>query len=159
MPHRRCLEIRRGWESQKRTFIRETMKLNWNFCRGGEGFKLKIPSLASWIFSGTTLKKGWNLIINLRSERFLRVVIGTLAQISNPVFDKWKLNKHSGQCNNNYLFTFFLDYSAQFFLCHFLEYKLWDLHLPLFLDSKICYPAAVKREVITCRSNHHVCVL
>ena len=49
------LEIPRGdgW-SQKPKLLKENMKLNWNFHRGG-GFKPKKPSMAGvWIFSGTT---------------------------------------------------------------------------------------------------------
>ena len=63
-PQGRPLEILRGRGSQKPTFLKESMKLNWNFQRGvGVGVQPQNPSVVGvWIFSGTTqLSVAWLL--------------------------------------------------------------------------------------------------
>jgi len=53
-PHGWPLEILRGWGFQRPKFSKESMKLNWNFCRGG-GVESEKPFMGEiWIFSGTT---------------------------------------------------------------------------------------------------------
>ena len=43
-----------GGGAEEPRFVKESMKLNWNFQRG-RGFQTKNPSIGeAWIFSGTT---------------------------------------------------------------------------------------------------------
>jgi len=60
--HGRSLEIPRGGGPQQPKFFKESMRLNWNFQRGG-GIQTRKPSVGGvWIFSGTTHSR------TLRSE-------------------------------------------------------------------------------------------
>ena len=59
-PHRRDWNFLGGGVSLRPKNLKECMKFNWNFQRGG-GVLEKIPSVGEvWIFSGTTQCSRWN---------------------------------------------------------------------------------------------------
>ena len=48
------MEFQGGGGFQKPCFLKESMRLKWNFQRGGRGVQTKKPSVGGvWIFSGT----------------------------------------------------------------------------------------------------------
>ena len=72
-------KFRGGGGSQKSTFLKERMKLNWNFQRSG-GSKTKKPSMAGvWIFSETK----HCLVTKMKSDPFKPFI---LKKLTNNVF-------------------------------------------------------------------------
>ena len=69
----------RGRGTGKPKFLKESMKVNWNFQRGGEGgLNRKKPCVVGvWIFSGTTHSSMQNVKILFLSKQFNKLVLVT----------------------------------------------------------------------------------